>query len=126
MTVISLNHLSHHTHGPCSLVRCAVYFPKLPVERTVPFDSTTEQPFFPYILFHLAENSHRFFHTNGKRSWIQLNIQYVFVTVPLFCSFAPLICLRHLSQLPLSICLNKIHIMFSNPLLATVGLGFEI
>ena len=36
----------HHAYVPCSLVRNAVYFPKLPVERTVPFDSTTEQLFF--------------------------------------------------------------------------------
>ena len=32
----------------CSLVRYTVYFPKLPVERTVPFHSLTEQQFFPY------------------------------------------------------------------------------
>ena len=68
MTGISLNHLRDHTHGPCSLVRHAVYFPKLPVERTIPFDSTTVQLFFSYVLFHLEENSHRFFHSNGKRS----------------------------------------------------------
>ena len=67
MTGISLNHLPHHTHVLCSLVRCAVHFPILPVEGTVPFDSTTVQLFFPYVPFHLAENSHRFFHTNGKR-----------------------------------------------------------
>ena len=68
MTGILLNHLPHHTHKLCSLVRCAVRFPKLPVKRTVPFDSTTVQLFFPYVLFHLEENSHWFFHTNGKRS----------------------------------------------------------
>ena len=68
MTGILLNHLPHHTHKLCSLVRCAVHFPKLPVKRTVPFDSTTVQLFSPYVLFYLAENSHRFFHTNGKRS----------------------------------------------------------
>ena len=83
MPGISLNHLPHSTHVPCSLVRCAVYFPELPVERTVPFDSTTEQPFFPYVhvLFHLAENSHRFFHTNEKRSrrGMVLFIEYIVI-----------------------------------------------
>ena len=63
-----------HTRVPCSLLRYAVYFSKLPVERTVPFDSTTEQLFFPYALFHLAENCHRFFHINGKRSWFSPRI----------------------------------------------------
>ena len=46
MTGISLNRLPHYTHVPCSLVRYAVYFPKFPVQRTVPFDSTTGQLFF--------------------------------------------------------------------------------
>ena len=48
MTGILLNHLPHHTYVPCSLVRYAVYFPKLPLKKTVPFDSPTEQLFFPY------------------------------------------------------------------------------
>ena len=39
MTGTSLYHLPHHTHVPCPLMSYKVYFPKLPVKRTVPFDS---------------------------------------------------------------------------------------
>ena len=58
---------------PNSLVKYAAYFPKLQVKRIVTFDSPTEQLVLPFkrskiVLFHLAENSYRFFHTNGKRS----------------------------------------------------------
>ena len=68
MTGILLNHLPWSHSHTMLLVEIAVYFPKLPVERTVPFDSTMEQLFFPYSLFHLVENCQRFFHINGKHS----------------------------------------------------------
>ena len=53
MTGISLNYFLHVL---CSLMRYAVYFPKLPVERTVPFDSPTEQLFFFSYKWKALEN----------------------------------------------------------------------
>ena len=54
-------------HAPCWDTRC-ISQNSDQMERTVPFDSTTEQLFCPYALFHLAENCHWFFQINGKRS----------------------------------------------------------
>ena len=51
ITRISLNYLLYHTHLSCSLVRNAVYFPKLLVERIVPFDSPTELLLYTVISF---------------------------------------------------------------------------
>ena len=54
MTGISLNHLLHHTVlEPCSFTKmCGLLLPN--PEKSA--------------LFHLSDNSHRFFHTSGKRS----------------------------------------------------------
>lgn len=66
---------------PCSSVRYAFYFPKLPVERTVPFLSpnvATGFFFYIYIDEKCWENSYWFFHTNGKSS------RCLKLTLPLF------------------------------------------
>ena len=66
------------TYHQCSLVRYAAYFPKLAVERTVPFDSPTEQLFS--FFFSYKSKTLLVYNVHSRLSWLKM--------VFLICSFS--------------------------------------